>query len=213
MTKFDLISMIKNNLQDRQDQLSTLDQNLTAAILQYSRYRPRICRSLVTGTGVSYIALPTDWQTGFSTIRHLEYFDPAVATPTILSAAILTTPDAIYIQTNTTLQQGVSYWAVFTKAHECTETDCTIPLHDVSAVTDYATMQSYLQLAALHVPSIDQTFDMSPLRQQSAPVQYQKLADTYFIKWQTAMCLLHPSLADGARIEWTVSRDVRKLWH
>ncbi len=152
-----------------------IERSIAAAVLRYSKDRPREKVEDVTPTGANTLPLPASWETDFSELRSLEY-PKGTNPPTFIAqdrygfyrsttALVIALLDAVAVAANNTR-------ATYTIAHALTEAVDTIPGADREAVACWAAAGLCDQLAAFYSGGTDATIQADSVRQQSKSQEY-----------------------------------------
>jgi len=159
-------------------------QYLENALYTYSKFRPLIENEEYTGTGSQYLALPANWQTGFSSIMSVRYpysvyfssyLDPLLYRPLINESGEL----SIYFN------YGLSGALVITysRKHFFDEDYLSsAPDSDIYCICDIASAYYLLGLASRYAQSTNPTISADTVDYQQKPNQYIILYNVYLNK-------------------------------
>lgn len=127
---------------------------LEAAVDRYSKDKPREKLHVITGDGTNRYALPSDWESKFSTISYIEFpaGDNALNDPSLLDAVeYLVWEDASGEELQFRLRDintGSVAWMKYTLRHTLDATTNTVPDSAFEAVSFLGTGYAALDIAA-----------------------------------------------------------------
>jgi hypothetical protein len=176
MSLYDLtISRVKDT-SGKLDDPTDYENNIAAAIAQYSKNRPRFVCADVAGQDGPDIALPPDWAEGVSIISAIEY--PIGDVPESLIEPehwrLYRTPTDTYIRFDTiTPAADQDVRLLYTVLH----TEATIPAADLDAVADLAASKCCRQLAAAFGQTNDPTIQADSVNYRTKSGEFTALAN------------------------------------
>jgi hypothetical protein len=194
MTQSDYITGIDQRVADADSRLTTAIKQacLAQALAEYNKRRPREIVAEVIGDGAAFLALPTGWQTGFSELRRVEYFDddyleaiPAQEWQVIQNPS----PEAesLFFLTTAHSIDDTTYRLTYTVAHTIGVSSSTVPSGDDAALMDCAASHAALRLAAAHFDNIDPTIGSVSVDNKTRADYYNKLAKDLQAGFEAAM--------------------------
>ena len=146
------------------------DLAIAAAVIRYSKDRPRIKVEDITAPGGHYLPLPTGWEAEFSDSRSLEY--PLGKVPPVYlepdSWDMYATPSGTQIMCKSaSLPANAAVRASYTIRHIVSTTVDTVPETDRETVASYAASLLLDQLASLYSGDSDSTIQADSVNHQS----------------------------------------------
>lgn len=198
----ELYGLVKERVKDDSGKLvdpDDYDSAITAALMRYSKGKPRNLVRDLPGTDSHDLALPVEWSSDFSVVVSLEY--PVGTVP----ADMLQPADwCLYVSPASTVLRLSDLIPAATESVRCTftalHTEATLPVVDQEAVVDLAAANCLLQLSAAYGNSIDNTIQADSVDHQSKTDQYRRLAQELRRKGLAALGLDDEDAAPAASV-------------
>ena len=172
----DYQTLTDNLVRDDAGKLTSADRDLAigAAVVRYSKDRPRTRVSDITAPGGHYLPLPNGWEDGFSSLGGLEY-PVGDMPPEYLetgSWGMYHTPSGMQIMVRDALPVNATVRAGFTARHVLTDALDTLPDTSREAVCSYAAAILLDQLASLYSGDSDSTIQADSVNHQSKASEF-----------------------------------------
>jgi len=176
MNLYDLIKNLVKDSSGKLDDPTDYENNIAAAIKQYSKHRPLELCADIAGEDSPDIALPADWAPGFSTVSAIEY--PIGDVPESLIDSrdwrFYKTPSALYIRFSDVRPASAEEVRLqYTGLHS----EATIPVNDLDAVANLAASYCCRQLAAAFAQTNDPTIQADSVNYRSKSSEFTALAN------------------------------------
>lgn len=157
---------------------ATRDTAIAAAVLRYSKDRPRTKVQDITAAGGQSLSLPASWESDFSELTGLETPVGNVP-PTLLGNNaywLYASPSGLTIQMASSVAAGQTVRASYTIAHQVTSAADTVPAGDREAVSCLAAAALCDQLAGLYSGETDSTLRADTVKHQGKAGEYASRA-------------------------------------
>lgn len=175
MSLYDLTKSRVKDSSDKLDDPTDFENNIAAAIQQYSKHRPRFVCADIPGQDGPDIPLPADFTGGFSTVSGIEY--PIGTVPeTILDREdwrFYRTPTDTFIRFDDIQPAADEAVRLLYTAQHSEE---TIPAADLDAVANLAASYCCRQLAAAFAQTGDPSIQADSVNYRSKSSEFTALA-------------------------------------
>lgn len=182
-TLTDYQSKINATVQDDAGHLTTTERDLflQEAVRRYSKDRPQVKTTDITGAGSFNITLPTDWLRDFSSVVSIWYpYKSTDQTPLYLERSawiIVETPTAQVLRLlEDTPSTSETLRLTYTVPHTLSATANTIPDADFDAVCDLGSAFYCRALAAKYAQTSDATIGADAVNYRTKSQEYSALA-------------------------------------
>jgi hypothetical protein len=201
----DYRAIVDDKLRDTADKVTAAQRHaaIAEAVKDYSRWRPRVALSTITGDGSAYtFALPVGFEDGWSTIRAVEYPVTEQA-PVYLEAGAY----MLYRQVAGTLvlrlselvlTAGEQAYLSYTARHTVNTTTDTIAEGDREIVAGKAAAICLRELAAYYAQTSEPTLGADAVNYRSKSQEYLALAAALETAYELALGIAKESETQAA---------------
>lgn len=176
-----LIDMIRPKIKDGSGKITDPDDLIlaaTEALNRYSKARPLEVVVDIAGAGTYDVALPIDWNDGFSEIRQIEY--PAGRIPANIidrrDYSVYAAPTGKVLRI-LIAQPGAD--ELVRQTYTIPHSEDTAPACDLEAIANLAASICLRQLAAAFGQSSDSTIQADTVNYHSKADEFRRLADSF----------------------------------
>lgn len=176
MTLTDYQTLTDNLVRDDAGKLTPTerDRAIAAAVIRYSKDRPRTKVEDIAAPGGNYLPLPVGWDEGFSNLDSLEYPLGKMPPEHLESGSwgMYNAPGGWQVMVLQTLPAGAAVRSTYTIRHVLDANTDTLPETDREAVASYAAALLLDQLASLYSGDSDSTISADSVQHQSKASEF-----------------------------------------
>lgn len=180
---------------------TTLEEAVIQAVTRYSRDRPLLVVTDVTGNGTPYYpiigsgAVLSSWTDGLSRIKSVEYPAAAVSASHVPSYLVesddweyYVTPTITYVRFKTATPAATETLRItYSARHTHTTVTDTIKAFDLDAVCDLATFFGCMALATKAAASSDPSINADSVSHRDSQLKFKQQADAWLSSYNDRM--------------------------